>query len=45
MMILSNVLDAVPGHINNHDDDLEQVLKPGGYWFIKMTITIQKEEA
>ena len=35
-VILSNVLDVVPKDISTTViDDLERVLKPGGYWFIK----------
>ena len=44
-VILSNVLDVVPKDISTTViDDLERVLKPGGYWFIKMNPYYSKEE-
>ena len=43
-VILSNVLDVVPKDISTTViDDLERVLKPGGYWFIKMNPYYSKE--
>lgn len=36
-VILSNVLDVMPKDVSKEVvEDLERVLKPGGYWFIKM---------
>ena len=44
-VILSNVLDVMPKDISTTViDDLERVLKPGGYWFIKMNPYYSKEE-
>ena len=44
-VILSNVLDVVPKDISTTViDDLERVLKPVGYWFIKMNPYYSKEE-
>ena len=44
-VILSNVLDVMPKDISTTViDDLERVLKPGGYWFIKMNSYYSKEE-
>ena len=44
-VILSNVLDVMPKDISTIViDDLERVLKPGGYWFIKMNQYYSKEE-
>ena len=44
-VILSNVLDVMPKDISTTViDDLERVLKPGGYWFSKMNPYYSKEE-
>ena len=44
-VILSNVLDVMPKDISTTViDDLERVLKLGGYWFIKMNPYYSKEE-
>lgn len=44
-VILSNVLDVMLKDISTTViDDLERVLKPGGYWFIKMNPYYSKEE-
>ena len=44
-VILSNVLDVMPKDISTTViDDLERVLPPGGYWFIKMNPYYSKEE-
>ena len=44
-VILSNVLDVMPKDVSKEVvEDLERVLKPGGYWFIKMNPYYSKEE-
>lgn len=44
-VILSNVLDVMPKDVSKEVvEDLERVLKAGGYWFIKMNPYYSKEE-
>lgn len=44
-IILSNVLDVMPKDVSSLVvSDLKRVLKPGGYWFIKMNPYYSKEE-
>ena len=45
-VILSNVLDVMPKDVSKEVvEDLERVLKPGGYWFIKMNHVMRLRQA